>query len=96
MGSDFWQSRLLQIVQLTSPHPTAYLFCSLLRDALKAEPQRGQMKLVKPFARTCYSEARVSETSSVMDNERGDGCLISEEKDDPIRGGIEKWGIVKL
>jgi hypothetical protein len=54
------------------------------------------MKLVKPFARTCYSEARVSETSSVMDNERGDGCLISEEKDDPIRGGIEKWGIVKL
>lgn len=71
------------IVQLTSLRPTADLFCSLLRDALKVELQRGQMKLVKPFARTCYSEALVSETSSVADNEREDGSLISEEKDDP-------------
>jgi hypothetical protein len=47
-------------------------------------------------SRACYSEALVSETSSVVDNEWEDGCLISEEKDDPIRGGIEKWGIVKL
>ena len=87
---------LPQIVQLTSLCPTADLFCSLLCDALKVELQHSQIKFVRPFARTCYSEALVSETSSVMDNEREDGSLISEEKDDPIHGGIEKWGIVKL
>ncbi|KAJ7147645.1 rab-GTPase-TBC domain-containing protein [Mycena crocata] len=71
------------IVQLTSLRPTADLFCSLLRDALKIELQRGQMRAVKGFVKTCYSEALVSTTSSVADNEREDGSLISEEKDDP-------------
>ncbi|KAF9464905.1 TBC-domain-containing protein [Collybia nuda] len=70
------------IVQLTSLRPTADLFCSLLRDALKIELQRGQMKLVKGFVKTCYSEALVSTTSTVADNEREDGSLISEEKAD--------------
>ncbi|KAF8074543.1 rab-GTPase-TBC domain-containing protein [Lyophyllum atratum] len=69
------------IVQLTSLRPTADLFCSLLRDALKIELQRGQMKQVKGFVKTCYSEALVSETSTVADNEREDGSLISEEKE---------------
>ncbi|KAJ7231711.1 rab-GTPase-TBC domain-containing protein [Mycena haematopus] len=72
------------IVQLTSLRPTADLFCSLLRDALKVELQRGQMRAVKGFVKTCYSEALVSTTSHVADNEREDGSLISEEKDDPI------------
>ena len=81
-----------QIVQLTSLRPTADLFCSLLRDALKVELQRGQMKLVKGFARTCYSEALVSEGSTVADNEREDGSLISEEKDDPEPRGSTYHG----
>jgi hypothetical protein len=46
---------------------------------LKAELQRGQMKAVKYFVKTCYSEALVPATSSVADNEREDGSLISEE-----------------
>ncbi|KAJ6580842.1 rab-GTPase-TBC domain-containing protein [Mycena capillaripes] len=70
------------IVQLTSLRPTADLFCSLLRDALKIELQRGQMRAVKGFVKTCYSEALISTTSHVADNEREDGSLISEEKDD--------------
>ena len=49
-----------QVVQLTSLRPSADLFCSLLRDALKAELQRGQMKAVKGFVKTCYSEVLVS------------------------------------
>ncbi|KIM88226.1 hypothetical protein PILCRDRAFT_95565 [Piloderma croceum F 1598] len=69
------------IVQLTSLRPTADVFCSLLRDSLKVELQRGQMKAVKTFVKTCYSEALVPTESSVGDNEREDGSLISEEKD---------------
>ncbi|KAF9482599.1 TBC-domain-containing protein [Pholiota conissans] len=69
------------IVQLTSLRPTADLFCSLLRDALKVELQRGQMKLVKNFVKTCYSEVLVSESSTSADNEREDGSLIPDEKD---------------
>ncbi|KAF4611272.1 hypothetical protein D9613_006620 [Agrocybe pediades] len=69
------------IVQLTSLRPTADLFCSILRDALKVELQRGQMKLVKGFVKTCYSEVLVSETSNAADNEHEDGSLITDEKD---------------
>ncbi|KAG6820202.1 hypothetical protein H0H93_004052 [Arthromyces matolae] len=69
------------IVQLTSLRPTADHFCSLLRDALRVELQRGQMKLVKGFVKTCYSEALISDSSSVAENEREDGSLISEEKE---------------
>jgi TBC1 domain family member 8/9 len=50
------------------------------------------MKLVKPFARTGYSEALVSESSAVADNEREDGSLISEEKDDPLPRGSTYHG----
>ena len=45
---------------MTSLRPTADLFCSLLRDGLKAELQRGQMKTVKSFVQTCYSEILVA------------------------------------
>ncbi|KAF8889264.1 rab-GTPase-TBC domain-containing protein [Infundibulicybe gibba] len=69
------------VVQLTSLRPTADLFCSLLRDALKVELERGQMKVVKGFVKTCYSEALISTSSTVADNEREDGSLISEEKE---------------
>ncbi|CAK5268073.1 unnamed protein product [Mycena citricolor] len=70
------------IVQLTSLRPTADLFCSLLRDALKIELQRGQMRAVKGFVKTCYSEALIASGSQLAENEREDGSLISEEKDD--------------
>ncbi|PPQ85269.1 hypothetical protein CVT25_010042 [Psilocybe cyanescens] len=69
------------IVQLTSLRPTADLFCSLLRDALKVELQRGQMKLVKTFVKTCYSEVLISDTSNAADNEREDGSLITDAAD---------------
>ena len=68
-------------MQLTSLRPTADLFCSMLRDALKVELQRGQMKLVKGFVKTCYSEVLVSESSTSPDNEHEDGSLITDEKD---------------
>ncbi|PFH46202.1 hypothetical protein AMATHDRAFT_70349 [Amanita thiersii Skay4041] len=71
------------VVQLTSLRPTADAFCSILRDSLKIELQKGQMKAVKSFVKTCYSEALVSVSSNVADNEREDGSLISEEKGDP-------------
>lgn len=71
------------IVQLTSLRPAADQFCLLLRDALKIELQRGQMKAVKGFVKTCYSEALVPTTSSIADQEREDGSLISQEKEHP-------------
>ncbi|KAF8903468.1 rab-GTPase-TBC domain-containing protein [Gymnopilus junonius] len=73
------------IVQLTSLRPTADLFCSILRDALKVELQRGQMKQVKSFAKTCYSEVLVSDCSNAADNEHEDGSLITDEKDGSIQ-----------
>lgn len=48
------------------------------------ELSRGQMKIVKNFVKTCYSEALVPVTSSVADNEREDGSLISEEKENAV------------
>ena len=57
------------------------MFCAQLRDALKVELQRGQMKLVKGFVKGCYSEALVLSSSAVADNEHEDGSLITEEKD---------------
>ncbi|KAG7093407.1 hypothetical protein E1B28_007089 [Marasmius oreades] len=56
------------IVQLTSLRPTADLFCSLLRDALKLELQRGMMKQVKGFVKTCYSEILISSTGSTTED----------------------------
>ncbi|KAF8269656.1 TBC-domain-containing protein [Lactarius quietus] len=64
------------VVQLTSLRPAADQFCALLSTALKAELQAGKMKTVKPFAKTCYSENLVLDSSPVADNEREDGSLI--------------------
>ena len=67
---------------MTSLRPTADQFCALLRDALKVELQRGQMKQVKGFVKTCYSEVLVSDSSTVQaENEHEDGSLIAAEKD---------------
>jgi hypothetical protein len=63
------------VVQLTSLRPTADLFCSLLKDALKVELQKGQMKQVKSFVKTCYSEVLVNGSSTAPENEREDGSL---------------------
>ncbi|KAH9935980.1 TBC-domain-containing protein [Epithele typhae] len=65
------------VVQLTSLRPTADLFCSLLRDALKVELQKGNMKSVKGFVRTCYSEMLVSNTSD-MDEKAGEAAKAEE------------------
>ncbi|KIY62659.1 TBC-domain-containing protein [Cylindrobasidium torrendii FP15055 ss-10] len=81
------------IVQLTSLRPTADLFCSLLRDALKIELQKGQMKKVKPFVKTCYSETLVTESATVADQEHEDGSLIAEEKDSGPRESTFHGGL---
>ncbi|KAL7280608.1 hypothetical protein ACG7TL_005545 [Trametes sanguinea] len=61
------------VVQLTSLRPTADLFCSLLRDALKVELQKGKMKAVKPFVKTCYSELLVATASAPEHADEKDG-----------------------
>lgn len=43
------------------------------------ELQRGHMKLVKSFVKSCYSEVLVSEASNARDNENEDGSLITED-----------------
>ncbi|EIM86543.1 TBC-domain-containing protein [Stereum hirsutum FP-91666 SS1] len=94
LSLSLWHSMKI-VVQLTSLRPTADLFCSLLRDALKVELQAGRMKAVKGFAKTCYSENLVAESSPVAENEREDGSLIDGgEKDGegtrghPFHGGL--------
>ncbi|KAK7033909.1 hypothetical protein VNI00_012533 [Paramarasmius palmivorus] len=72
------------IVQLTSLRPTADLFCSLLRDALKLELQRGMMKQVKGFVKTCYSEVLV--TSTETEKEAGEEKDSAEES--TYHGGL--------
>jgi TBC1 domain family member 8/9 len=37
------------------------------------------MKAVKAFVKTCYSEALLSDSSSVAENEHEDGSLITED-----------------
>ncbi|PSR80358.1 hypothetical protein PHLCEN_2v6743 [Hermanssonia centrifuga] len=66
----------VKVVQLTSLRPTADLFCSLLRDALKAELLRGQMKSVKGFVKTCYSEMLVASGNEEDDR---DGSVAKAE-----------------
>ncbi|KAL6306255.1 TBC-domain-containing protein [Sparassis latifolia] len=69
------------IVQLTSLRPTADLFCSLLRDALKVELQRGMMKAVKGFVKTCYSEVLVAaaESEEKGEKEGSSAAKLAEE-----------------
>lgn len=67
--------------------PTADLFCAYLRDALKKELQRGQMKAMKSFVRSCYSEYLIPASSHVADNEREDGSLIPDNEDGTLTSG---------
>ncbi|CAE6473441.1 unnamed protein product [Rhizoctonia solani] len=68
------------IVQLTSLRPTADAFCNHLRDALKVQLQSGQMKTLKNFVKTCYSESALLSSSTFADNEREDGSFIANEE----------------
>ncbi|THU88069.1 TBC-domain-containing protein [Dendrothele bispora CBS 962.96] len=67
------------IVQLTSLRPTADLFCALLRDALKIELQRGMMKQVKGFVKTCYSETLILSTSPPDEKDQEDDAAPTED-----------------
>lgn len=69
--------------------PTADSFCTLLRDALKAELQRGKMKAMKSFVKTCYTETLIS-TNNDQSNEREDGSFVIEDPGDGegVSGGI--------
>lgn len=67
-------------MQLLGLRPTADVFCTVLRNALKQELQNGNMKLMKTFVRTCYSEHLIPVSSHVADNEREDGSLIPESE----------------
>ncbi|CAE6428102.1 unnamed protein product [Rhizoctonia solani] len=68
------------IVQLTSLRPTADAFCNHLRDALKVQLQSGQMKTLKTFVKTCYSESALLSSSTFAENEREDGSFITNEE----------------
>lgn len=83
--------RNCQVVQLTSLRSAADTFSALLRDTLKQELDRGQMRAVKPFARTLYSEVIIPVGSNVaIDKEREDGSIIKDpdapEDSDAIQG----------
>lgn len=80
-----------QIVQLMGLRPTADLFCAYLRDALKKELQRGQMKAMKSFVRTCYSEYLIPASSHVADNEREDGSLIPDSENASLTTGEKSF-----
>jgi hypothetical protein len=79
-----------QILQLTSLRPNADQFSGSLRDALKMELQRGQMKVMKQFVKTLYSEVLIPPSSAATDREREDGSIIKEsnsfEDSDAIQG----------
>lgn len=67
-------------MQLTSLRPTADLFCSLLRDALKVELQKGNMKTVKGFVKTCYSEMLVANASDSTDEKSAEAAAAKAEE----------------
>ena len=81
-------TRRLQIVQLTSLRPTADLFCTLLKEALKVELSKGKMKALKTFVKTCYSESLVTASapmSASMIKEQDQ----DEDKDPKIADGSQ-------
>ncbi|KAH8116325.1 TBC-domain-containing protein [Phellopilus nigrolimitatus] len=66
------------IVQLTALRPTADLFCAYLREALKTQLQRGQMKAMKAFVKTCYSEELLAAGASEMEPEKPAEFVIED------------------
>ncbi|KAF9063947.1 rab-GTPase-TBC domain-containing protein [Rhodocollybia butyracea] len=76
------------IVQLTSLRPTADLFCALLRDALKIELQKGRMKSVKGFVKTCYSEVLVSAAAPTPSDEKDEAEGADDASESSYHGGL--------
>ena len=76
------------IVQLTSLRPTADAFCARLRDALKMQLQLGNMRAMKTFVKTCYSETLVASASNTVENEREDGSLVTQDAQQSYLGGL--------
>lgn len=74
------------ILQLTSLRPTADAFCARLRDALKMQLQLGNMRTMKTFVKSCYSESLVASASSTVANEREDGSLVSTDAQSYLGG----------
>lgn len=78
-------------MQLTSLRPTADHFCDLLRDTLKIELQKGQMKAVKGFSKTCFSESLIAEELVGEDDENAgapDAAGKGAGVDLPYQGGL--------
>jgi hypothetical protein len=76
-------------VQLTSLRPTADAFCTLLRDALKIELQKGQMKTVRGFAKTCFSESLITEPATAENEERAGTSSATDGGDEiTYHGGL--------
>ena len=83
-------------MQLTSLRPTADLFCSLLRDALKVELQKGNMKAVKGFVKMSYSEQLVANASDNSDEKAAaaeaakaeDGSAAGTSSESMYLGGL--------
>jgi hypothetical protein len=77
LGLMLWHGMKIT-VQLTSLRPTADQFCAHLRDALKVQLDLGQMKRVKLFVKTCYSEVLIPVSNPEADNEREDGSIMTD------------------
>ncbi|EJD43712.1 TBC-domain-containing protein [Auricularia subglabra TFB-10046 SS5] len=76
------------ILQLTSLRPTADAFCARLRDALKMQLQLGNMRAMKTFVKTCYSESLVASASNTVEGEREDGSLLAHDAGQSYLGGL--------
>lgn len=83
-----------QIVQLTALRPTADLFCAYLRDGLKTQLQQGQMRAMKVFVKTCYSEGLLAAAGESVDEKAlpvGDesaGALSKDDAEPTYHGGL--------
>ena len=64
-------------MQLTALRPSADLFCAYLRDGLKHQLQQGQMKAMRGFVKTCYSEELLSSTGG--DSEKADSSFVIDD-----------------
>lgn len=88
---------LRQIVQLTALRPTADLFCAHLRDGLRSQLQKGNMKTMKVFVKTCYSEGLLLASAEDGSNEKAvdpstvdesAGALSKDDEQPSYQGGL--------
>lgn len=77
-------------MQLTALRPTADLFCAYLREALKAQLQLGQMKAMKAFVRTCYSEGLLAAAGASVDEKAAGGAATDGAGVDETAGALSK------